>query len=152
MEGTKEELPIAPIKYEYLDHTADVQLHSWGGTLEEAIEQTLIAMYSYMTDAETISREYSFDLHAEGIDMISLVARLLDEALFAFSTEPFFIARCARIIELDRENFKVIARCWGESFDLQRHPQGTEIKAITYSNMQINETLERTDIYVIVDI
>jgi SHS2 domain-containing protein len=33
-----------------------------------------------------------------------------------------------------------------------RHVQGTEIKAITYSNMQIHEKPERTDLYVIVDI
>jgi SHS2 domain-containing protein len=30
--------------------------------------------------------------------------------------------------------------------------QGTEIKAITYSNMQIHEKDDRTDLYVIVDI
>lgn len=33
-----------------------------------------------------------------------------------------------------------------------RHPQGTEIKAITYSNMQIHEKEGRADVYVIVDI
>lgn len=41
---------------------------------------------------------------------------------------------------------------YGDTFDQTLHPQGTEIKAITYSNMQIHETLERTDLYVIVDI
>uniref|UniRef100_A0A915PYQ0 Archease domain-containing protein n=1 Tax=Setaria digitata TaxID=48799 RepID=A0A915PYQ0_9BILA len=143
---------VAEVKYEYLDHTADVQLHGWGKTLEEAMEQTLISMYGYMTEISTVSLEYSFDLFASGIDMISLVARLLDEALFAFSTEPFFIGRIAKVIKLDREKFEVQVRCWGESFDLSRHPQGTEIKAITYSNMQVNEGLERTDIYIIVDI
>ncbi|KHN76974.1 Protein archease [Toxocara canis] len=153
MEGdAHEEIPIAPVKYEYLDHTADVQLHGWGDTLEEAIEQTVVSMYAYMTEPETISREYSFDLHAEGIDLVSLMARILDEAIFAFSTEPFFVGRCAKVIELDRQKFAATVRCWGESFDLERHPQGTEIKAITYSNMQINETPQRTDIFVIVDI
>eukprot|EP00952_Eustigmatos_sp_NYUAD-ZCMA_P002744 12008-Eustigmatos_ZCMA.PRE.1 len=33
-----------------------------------------------------------------------------------------------------------------------RHPQGTEVKAITYSNMQIHEKEFCSDLYVIVDI
>ncbi|VDN24458.1 unnamed protein product [Gongylonema pulchrum] len=84
--------------------------------------------------------------------MISLVARLLDEALYAFSTEPFFIGCVAKVLQLDRERFEARVRCWGESFDLAKHPQGTEIKAITYSNMQVHETPLRSDIFVIVDI
>ena len=40
----------------------------------------------------------------------------------------------------------------GESFDLKKHPQGTEVKAITYSNMQIHEELPTHDIFVILDI
>ena len=43
-------------------------------------------------------------------------------------------------------------RTTGEKFDLEKHPQGTEVKAITYSAMQIHEKEDRCDLYVIVDI
>ncbi|MFH4976335.1 hypothetical protein AB6A40_003044 [Gnathostoma spinigerum] len=144
--------PVAEVKYEYLDHTADVQLHGWGENVCEAIEQVLISMYGYMTDITSVSVAYSFDLKATGIDMESMLARILDEALFFFSTEPLFVGRVAKVLSLDRETWTINVRCWGESFDLSRHPQGTEVKAITYSNMQIHEKPGRSDIYVIIDI
>ena len=36
--------------YEYLDHTADVQLHAWGPTIKEAFEQCAKAMFGYITE------------------------------------------------------------------------------------------------------
>lgn len=41
---------------------------------------------------------------------------------------------------------------YGDIYDPNRHSSGTEIKAITYSNMQIHQTPEKVDLYVIVDI
>jgi hypothetical protein len=32
------------------------------------------------------------------------------------------------IVEFDRENFKIRAVGRGEPFDLEKHPQGTEVK------------------------
>lgn len=43
-------------------------------------------------------------------------------------------------------------RRWGELFDRERHAAGTEIKAITYSAMNVVESGERADVWVIVDI
>jgi len=40
----------------------------------------------------------------------------------------------------------------GEIFDRSKHVPGTEVKAITYSAMQIHEGPERIDLYFIVDI
>ena len=35
------------MNFEYLDHTADVQLHAWGATLEEAFQNCALAMFNY---------------------------------------------------------------------------------------------------------
>lgn len=40
----------------------------------------------------------------------------------------------------------------GEGFSLDKHPQGTEVKAITYSNMQVHADAPTHDVYVILDI
>ena len=40
----------------------------------------------------------------------------------------------------------------GERFDRQRHAIGTEIKAITYSAMQIREETDDAEVNVIIDI
>nr|XP_002731823.1 PREDICTED: protein archease-like [Saccoglossus kowalevskii] len=138
--------------YEYLDHTADVQLHSWGSTLEESLEMVVQSMFGYMTDINTVEMTDTQRIEAEGHDMISLLYQLLDEFLFVFSAEPFFIAKEVKIIEFDRENFKIVAEGYGETFDLDKHPQGTEVKAITYSNMQVHEEVPTNDCYVIIDI
>jgi hypothetical protein len=36
---------VAPVHYAYLDHTADVQLHAWGDSLDEAIQQLIVSLY-----------------------------------------------------------------------------------------------------------
>lgn len=90
---TEEDKVIPKIKYEYLDHPADVQLHSWGGTLSEAFEQITMAMFAYMTDIETVEMTMYHEIEVEGIDVENLLYQFMQEFLFYFCTEPFFIPR-----------------------------------------------------------
>ena len=39
-----------------------------------------------------------------------------------------------------------------EPFEIGKHPQGTEVKAITYSNMQIHDNDDQHEVFVIIDI
>nr|XP_054756485.1 protein archease-like [Lytechinus pictus] len=144
--------PAGGINYEYLDHTADVQLHSWGPTLKDSFESVVQAMFDYMTDIRCVESTINHEVSVEGDDMKSLLFNFLDEWLFVFSAEPFFIPREVKITEFDPKKFKIQSTGIGEYFDLVKHPQGTEVKAITYSNMQIHEDKDTNDIYVIIDI
>uniref|UniRef100_A0A4W3J0I9 Protein archease n=2 Tax=Callorhinchus milii TaxID=7868 RepID=A0A4W3J0I9_CALMI len=127
------------------------KLHSWGGTLEEAFEQVAMSMFDYMTDIETVHPTDTLEVKAEGDDMMSLLFHFLNEWLYRFSADMYFIPREVKVVSLDRINYKIRSIGWGEEFDLAKHPQGTEVKAITYSAMQIHET-ETAEIFVIIDI
>ncbi|KAG8451614.1 hypothetical protein GDO86_003709 [Hymenochirus boettgeri] len=149
--AVKAKYPAVKKNYEYLDHTADVQLHAWGNTLEEAFEQCAMAMFGYMTDIETVEPLDTVEVETEGDDLISLLFHFLDEWLYKFSADQFFIPREVKVLHIDRIQFKIRSIGWGEEFNLTKHPQGTEVKAITYSAMQIHEE-EKAEVFVIIDI
>ncbi|BFZ11282.1 hypothetical protein BsWGS_14321 [Bradybaena similaris] len=150
-EGEAPQIPEE--KYEYLDHTADVQLHSWGDDLKESFEQVATAMFNYMTtDYNTVDMKYAYEIEVSGDDLLSLLYQFLDQFLFVFSAEPFYIPRVIKITEFDLDTFKIKAQGFGEPFDISKHPQGTEVKAITYSNMQVHKDKDTHDIFVIIDI
>ena len=101
-------------------------------------------------DAEGPSAETRY-YKSEAHDLPSLLYHWLDELLFDFSSD-FFVAKTLEITLFDREGWKIEAEATGERFDRGRHVSGTEIKAITYSAMQINETEGDAEVFVIVDI
>lgn len=69
------------------------RLHAWGDTLEEAFEQCAMAMFGYMTEIDTVQICERQVVEADGHDMLSLLFHFLDECLFLFCADPFFIAR-----------------------------------------------------------
>jgi Uncharacterized conserved protein len=143
--------------FEYLDHTADVQLHAWDKDMKGALEQLVLSMFEYMTSLETVgidpelSEQVGLNVKVEGHDLKSLIFNFLDEWLFIFHSN-YFLVKEIDVSSLDLENYAIISSAKGEKIDLSKHSQGTEIKAITYSNMQIKETFQRCDLWVIVDI
>ena len=53
---------------------------------------------------------------------------------------------------IDRDSWTIASEGVGERFELGRHPQGIEVKAITYSALRVTEADGRTDVLVIVDV
>ena len=143
--------------YEYLDHTADIQLHSWGDSFEDALKMQLLAMNGYMTKLslvqvdENASQIHALQVVARGHDLQSLVFAFLQEWLTRFH-ETGFLVRDLVDVHFDRQTWTIQASGRGEVFDSTKHTQGTEVKAVTYSNLSVKEAEDRCDIWVIVDI
>uniref|UniRef100_A0A8C5S9L6 Protein archease n=1 Tax=Laticauda laticaudata TaxID=8630 RepID=A0A8C5S9L6_LATLA len=102
-----------------------------------------MAMFGYMTDTETVEPVNAVEVEAEGHDMLSLLFHFLDEWLYKFSAEEFFIPREVKVVHMDRQ----VIYC----FLFACSSQGTEVKAITYSAMQVHEE-GKPEVFVIIDI
>lgn len=164
---------IILILFYLLDHTADVQCHTWGPTLFAALEAMAPCMFNYMTDLSLVEADPAMtqEFQVGGHDLHTVLFAYMDEMLFRFCTgncisivlpptsssnicapPDLFCITGVEVLSLDRDTFTLKVRAHGATFERSRHVQGTEIKAITYSNMQVHEGADRTDIYVIVDI
>mmetsp|Transcript_28562 Transcript_28562/g.71817 ORF Transcript_28562/g.71817 Transcript_28562/m.71817 type:complete len:113 (+) Transcript_28562:272-610(+) len=112
-------------------------------------------MIDYMTDRKfvDVDPERETAIEATGHDLHSLLFSLLDEFLFNFEVEHF-VPRTIEITSMltEGDEWKIVAVGHGEEFVIGKHPQGTEVKAITYSNMQIHQNDDGVVVYVIVDI
>ena len=149
--------PTHEDSFEYLDHTADVILHAWGDSLVQAFQNGVIGMFGYMTDlslVESLERKViSCDFEADSRDVseVDMLYRLLDECLYIFSTEDYFIFKEIEITRIDEHGFEAVV--FGEPFDHSKHTQGTEIKAITFHGMQVlHGDGGRMDVHVLLDI
>ncbi len=116
-------------------------------------------MFGYMTDLDMVEECTTETIETTGHDLQSALFNFLDEWLFRFSAEPFFIPFKIEITEFsrtkqsdDEEDIVIKAVGFGETFSLNKHPQGTEVKAITYSAMQIYEKQNFSEVFVIIDI
>lgn len=111
-------------------------------------------MFGYMTEIDSVTIKHCYEIEAKGDHLDGLLFHFLDELLFLFCVEPTLICSKLVITEFDVETFRLKCRCYGEPFEIGKHPQGTEVKAITYSAMQIVQQPEREhfEVFVIIDI
>ena len=140
--------------FEFMDHTADVSVKSWGRNLEEAFSQTALSLMTTITpNLKKISPkiEKKFEIVAE--DKYALCFDFLSEFLYIFDVEDLVFSYISvNSIQKIGEKYKLTALAKGEPFDREKHEIGTEVKAITYSFMNIEEKKKRVKISIVFDV
>lgn len=140
--------------FRFLEHTADVQIESWGSTLEEAFSQTALSLMATITpNINIISPNIQKIMEIEAEDKESLLFDFLSEFLYIFDVEELVFSKISvETIMKKQEKYYLKAILKGETFNKTVHEIGTEVKAITYSFMEINENKENVNIKVVFDI
>jgi len=123
-------------KYETFDHTADVGVRVFGRTVEEVFVNAAYALFDQWTDLRKVRGKISQEISIQGADREDLLIRWLGELLFLGESRGVLFKEF-KISRLDSTSLKAVAR--GETFDPSRHRFKTEIKAITYHQVEVKE-------------
>ena len=124
--------------YEIFDHTADVGIIVRGQTLEEMFEKSAYAMFDLIVHADKIEPIRKVRVSIKSPTLEDLLVDWLSELLYVFSTELFVMNEFDVKINKNEEFF-LEAVCWGEGYSKRKHKIKTEIKAVTYHELKINE-------------
>jgi len=123
------------MRYETLEHTADILVRCTGSTMEECFENAAYALFDQTVDMSTVEEKerYSFEVRSDDIE--GRLYAFLSELLFLLDAESAVM----RSFKVRFSGTKVLCEAYGETLDLEKHRPRTEIKAITYHMMHIDE-------------
>lgn len=117
-----------------------------------------MALYNYMCpDASNLSGSLQQTVTVTAPNVEELLLTWLDELLFRFQTPPYLVAGQVQVDSLleavdEQGEYQLIASIQGDRYNRRTHRVGTEVKAITSSNLRVQSTKLTHDIYVIFDI
>lgn len=121
-------------RYETFDHTSDVGIRVFGATEKEIFANAAYALFDLLTDMTSIRVCQSREIAVEGLDREDLLVRWLSELLFLCEGEGHLFREFS-ILSLTSTSLKAVAQ--GEIFDPARHEFKTEIKAVTYHQVEV---------------
>lgn len=124
--------------FKFLEHTADAYIAAHGKDLEEAFENSALAMFEVMTEVEKIDRKIEDHVKVEAQDEYSLLYNWLETLLIKFETQGIVYSKF-KIMPLAKtsKGYRLEARVWGEKYSPKKHVQKVGVKAATYHRMEI---------------
>ncbi|MDP6113020.1 MAG: archease [Planctomycetota bacterium] len=136
-------------KYIELDHTADVGIRVRGQSLEELFEAASFALFDLQVDLSDVKAETEFEIDASGADLENTIVRWLQRLLALMEIEDIIFSRF-ELIEVTEQSAR--GKVWGEPLDATRHQVKGAIKAVTYHELEIEETTEGWEAQIIFDV
>ena len=138
-----------PTIYEPLSHTADLGMLVYGRDVQELFAHAAWGMFDLISDASTIRPQQTITVRVEALDPEDLLVQWLSELLYLYDTQRF-LSCAATFTALERTH--LVATIQGEPLDPVRHPIDTEIKAVTYHQIAVEQVGERWQARVIFDV
>lgn len=122
------------LRYEVLEHTADLMIRAYGSTLEECYANMCYGMFDQTVALDGVRSLHRFRVEVDGVDDEDALYSLLSELLYLECTEGMVL--CEFSVTIDGTHISCDAK--GEALDWDRMEVRGEIKAVTFHDMEID--------------
>ena len=123
------------IQYETFEHEADIGIRGFGNSMEEAFENTAIALYSVMVNISRISPNKKRIVTVSAPDHELLLVEWLNALLSISDVERMVFEK----FEVKIKDTTLIGTAWGEGLDQARHEPKVEVKGATYHMLSVKQ-------------
>jgi len=138
--------------FRYLDHMADIIVEACGRSLNEAFENSGLALVNIMFGIDEVVTKKAMRIDVQGRDIESLLYCWLEKILLLLLVDEFIPSEFDANISMEKSSILLTGIARGENIDLRRHIYHIEVKAITYHEMSIMQEKNNFTIRYIVDL
>ena len=122
------------LRYELIDHTADIGMRVFGTTLAELFENAGVALFELIADITTVSVRHYRSMSLSRDTPEELLVEWLNELLFIYDTEQLLFSSFS--VKLF-DSTSLAARVGGDVYQEGRHRIKKSVKAATYHNLTL---------------
>jgi SHS2 domain-containing protein len=139
--------------FSFHEHTADITIECWASSLKEAFEEAALATFEVILNTDTVRPMEPVDVNVQGIDIQELLVEWIGQLIALIDINSQFYSRF-EVLELNENegSCSLKGRVWGEEIDLDRHETRTEVKAMTYADMRIDQQPESITLWFTLDL
>jgi len=146
MKGTQS--PKVGAAYETFEHEADIGVRGSGNSVEEAFQNTAMALYSVMVNVQTVEPSERRTVTVSAPDRELLLVEWLNALLALSDIERMVFSG----FEVKIEGSCLAGAAWGEKLDKVRHEPQVEVKGATYHMLRVAEHRGRYTAQCVVDV
>ena len=122
------------MRYEEIEHTADVGIRAYGRTASELFAAAAEGMFSLVADPSKVKPTGEVEIKLSAEDLPALLVAWLSELLFLHETQKLLFAT----FDVRVRGTSLDAHVGGERIDKRRHELKLAIKAVTYHRLSVD--------------
>ena len=100
------------MRFEFLDHTADLMFRAYGKTINKAFENAALAFFETACNTKLVKPLEKKEITVQAQDLKSLLYDFLEELLVLHEAEHYLFSKFK--VKIDEKNFTLTATLWGE--------------------------------------